>query len=1066
MSRFFIDRPVFAWVIAIIIMVAGTVSILQLPVEQYPNVAAPTVTIQANYPGASAKTVEDTVIQVIEQKLNGLDHLRYIESSSDSSGSATITLTFDGGTDPDIAQVQVQNKLQSALALLPQEVQAQGVTVSKATRNFLMVVAITSDDPKITNYDLNDYVVSMVQDPISRVSGVGTTQVFGAQYSMRIWLDPDKLVQYKMTSADVGVAIRSQNTQISTGSLGAQPAVKGQLLDATIVARGRLQTPDQFGKIILRTNTDGSKVLLRDVARLELGSENYSMIARYNGKPASGIAISASAGANALDTVNAVKQKMEELSKFFPKDYHVAYPFDTTPFVRYSIQEVIKTLIEAVALVFVVMFLFLGNIRATLIPTIAVPVVLLGTFGVLAVAGFSINTLTLFGLVLAIGLLVDDAIVVVENVERVMEEEGLSPREATRKSMGQISGALVGIGLVLCAAFMPMALFGNSTGVIYRQFAITMASSVALSVIVALILTPALCATLLKQTNKGQLHEQKGFFGWFNRLFNRTADRYASVVGHTLRHTWMLLIVYGIIIVGVIFMFRRLPGGFLPEEDKGVLFAISQLPPGATTEQASDVAREIEDEFMGNLKDSMQGMFSITGYSFSGAGQNQVLAFVSMKDFKERKGHGQSIKEIQARAMGKFMQMKNAMTFVIVPPSVQELGNVSGFDLRLVDNAGLGHDALVAAQYQIIGLAQQSKIVTGVRPDSLADKPELKLEIDDEKAAALGVSITDINVELSNIFGSSYVNDFIDKGRVKRVFMQGDASFRMAPEDIQRWYVRNADGEMVPFSAFSNAHWGLGSPKLSRFNGLPSLAIAGMAAPGHSSGEAMTEMERLAKQLPEGIGFQWAGLSYEERLSGSSEGSLYILALLMVFLCLAALYESWSIPFAVLMDMPLGAIGVLLACNLRGMPNDIYFKIGLITIVGLSAKNAILVVEFAKESFDNGASLIDATVHAVRQRLRPIMMTSIAFGLGVLPLALSTGPGAGSQNAVGTGVFGGAITTTILGLFFVPLYFVTVFRLFRVKPKKTPQNTIHAESRDLADSSPALLPDVKGADHA
>ncbi len=1033
MSRFFIDRPVFAWVIALVIMVAGGISVLRLPITQYPAIAPPAVAITATYPGASAKTVEDTVTQVIEQKLSGIDNLRYIESASDSNGGVTITVTFDGGTNPDIAQVQVQNKLQLAMPLLPEEVQRQGVKVAKSVRNFLLVLALVSEDGKMTNADLGDYLTGTLQDPISRITGVGEIQNFGTQYAMRIWLDPEKLTQYQLTTTDVAAAIRAQNVQISAGSVGGLPAAPGQSLTATIVTKGRLQTTEQFGAILLRVNEDGSRVLLQDVARMELGRENYNNLSRYNRQPSAGFAIRPAVGTNALETVDAVKAKVAELSAFFPPGVKAIYPFDTTPFVRHSIQEVVKTLIEAVVLVFLVMYLFLQNWRATLIPTIAVPVVLLGTFGVMAAIGFTINTLTLFGLVLAIGLLVDDAIVVVENVERVMEEEGLPPREATRKSMDQVSGALVGIGLVLCAAFVPMAFFGNSTGVIYRQFAITLVSAVTLSVFVALILTPALCATMLRPVTKDSVHKRRGFFGWFNRMFDRTADRYARGVGAILRRSAMMLVAYAVIIAGVFSLFRHLPGGFLPSEDTGTFMASAQLPPGSTQEQSIAVLTKMEDHIFSTHGDALKGAFGIAGFSFAGSGQNQVMMFCALKDWSERKGPHQSVSAIQREVMGTFMQYKEALAFAFAPPAVMELGTANGFDLRLLDNAGVGHEALMEARSQLVGMAAQNPALLGVRPNGLSDMPQLQLDIDEEKAGALGIKLTDINAEISNIWGSSYVNDFLDKGRVKKVFLQGDAPYRSSPEDIGRWYVRNQTSEMVPFSAFASARWILGSPKLERFNGAPSAAVIGEPAPGHSSGEAMRLIEDMVKQLPPGIGLAWAGLSYEEQLSGSSSAPLYILAMLMVFLCLAALYENWAIPFSVMMDIPLGALGVLAATALRGFPNDIYFQIGFITIIGLSAKNAILVIEFAKERYDSGATLIDAAVHAVRQRLRPVLMTSIAFCLGVLPLALSTGAGAGSQNAVGTGIVGGTITTTLLGLFFVPLYFVTVLKLFRVK---------------------------------
>ncbi|MBE2283428.1 MAG: efflux RND transporter permease subunit [Prosthecobacter sp.] len=1040
MSRFFIDRPVFAWVIAIVIMLAGAIAISTLPIAQYPSIAPPTITVIATYPGASAKTLEDTVTQVIEQRLNGIDNLRYIESASTSDGTATITVTFEGGTNPDTAQVQVQNKVALATALLPQEVQQQGVQVNKSVRNFLIVVGLISEDGTMSGTDLADYNSSVMRDPISRLPGVGEIQSFGTQYAMRIWLDPDKLTKYHLATSDIVSAVRAQNAQVSAGALGALPAVPGQLLNATIMAQSRLQTPEQFEAILLRVSPDGSRVFLRDVARVELGSENYNVLARFNGKPASGMAIRPAMGANALETVDAVKQKVAEMSQFFPPGVRAIYPYDTTQFVRISVEEVVKTLIEAVVLVFLVMFLFLQSWRATLIPTIAVPVVLLGTFGVMAAAGYSINTLTLFGLVLAIGLLVDDAIVVVENVERVMQEEGLPPKEATRKSMHQISGALVGIGLVLCAAFVPMAFFTGSSGVIYRQFSLIIVSSVTLSVFVALILTPALCATLLKPMAQGHHLAKRGPFGWFNRAFESTADRYARAVGHFLRHYVLALIPYAAIAGAVVFFFLRAPTGFLPDEDTGVLFAMAQLPPGSTREQSDLVLQKMEKHFFEEEKDLVEGGFGVLGFSFSGNAQNQVLMFVKLKPWEERKLPSQKVKAIQGRAMAKFAQFKDALAFSFAPPAVLELGTATGFDLRLVDLGGLGHDALMGAQGQLLGMAMKNPVLAGVRPNGLADTAVYQIDIDQVKASALGLSLAEVNASLSTIWGSTYINDFIDKNRVKRVMMQGDAPFRMLPQDINRWHVRNSQGDMVPFSAFSSASWRLGSPKLERFNGAPSLSILGEPAPGHSSGEAMGEIEAMAKQLPPGIGIEWAGLSFEEQLSGSKSAALYAIALLMVFLCLAALYESWAIPFSVMMDMPLGALGVVAATQWRGMPNDIYFQIGLITIIGLSAKNAILVVEFAKEHFDRGATLIEAALHATRQRLRPILMTSIAFGLGVLPLALNTGAGSGSQNAIGTGIVGGAITTTLLGLFFVPLYFVVILRLFRVKPLQPPQN--------------------------
>ncbi|MDR2981055.1 MAG: efflux RND transporter permease subunit, partial [Puniceicoccales bacterium] len=869
MSRFFIDRPVFAWAIAIAIMISGIVALTTLPVEQYPRVAPPTITIAASYPGAAAKTVEDSVTQIIEQKLAGLDYLRYIESTSDSMGGASITLTFDSAANPDIAQVQVQNKVQTATPLLPQAVQSQGITVRKASGNMLLVMAVYSDDPSLTGDDINDYVFSNLQDPISRVQGVGDVMSFGSQYAMRIWFDPYKLVQYNMSAVDATAAIRAQNAQVSAGSLGAMPAVAGQRLDVSITTRGRLQTAEQFGAIVVRVQPDGSRVHLRDIARVELGRETYSSFSRFNGKPASGLGIMPAEGANALETVTAVKAKVDELSAFFPKGMKVAYTIDTTPFVTHSITEVVKTIIEAMFLVFLVMYLFLGSIRATLIPTLAIPVVLLGTFGVLAATGFTLNTLTLFGMVLAIGLLVDDAIIVVENVERVMEEDGLPPREATRKSMGQISSALVGVGLVLCAAFVPMAFFGNSSGVIYRQFSITVATSVALSVIVALIFSPALCASLLKPVSKTGAHGRCGFFGWFNRTFNRGADRYAGLVQFVLGRGARITAICGLLAVPLVaLMYKNLPTGFLPDEDKAFMMGMAQLPPGATIEQSQEVADKMQNALLGEMSDSVDAVLTVTGFSYAGNGQNQVAAFIKLKDWAERKDPGQSATEVQGRAFRAFSKIREATAFAMIPAPIQELANTSGFDFRLVDNAGVGHDALVAAQKQLITLAAQHPALRAVRSATLDDKAELRLDIDFEKASALGISADTINTELSRLLGGAYIDDFVDRGRVKRVYIQGDASDRMQPEDLNRWHVRNSSGDMVPLSAFTNTQWQSGSPKLTRFNGVASLAISGEASPGYSTGEAMAAMEELTQQLPSGITYAWAGSSYEEKLSG------------------------------------------------------------------------------------------------------------------------------------------------------------------------------------------------------
>ncbi len=1041
MARFFIDRPIFAWVLAIVVMLAGALSIRTLPVSQYPSIAPPQVSINASYPGASAKTLEDTVTQVIEQKLKGIDGLTYMSSTSDSQGNASITLTFAAGTDPDIAQVQVQNKLAAATPLLPQEVQRQGVQVVKSTINFLMVVGFVSEDGKLSQVDLSDYVSAQVLDPLSRVEGVGEVQLFGAQYAMRIWLNPHQLTQHGLTPADVTAAIQAQNAQVSAGQIGAAPANLGQQLNATVTAQSRLQTPEQFRAIVLKTAADGATVHLRDVARVELGAESYATVSRYNGKPAAGLAVKLATGANALSTAKAVEAELRRLETVMPAGMKTVVAYDSTPFVEVSIQEVVKTLIEAVVLVFLVMYLFLQNFRATLIPTIAVPVVLLGTFGVMAAAGFSINTLTMFGLVLAIGLLVDDAIVVVENVERVMAEEGLSPLEATRKSMGQITGALVGIALVLSAVFVPMAFFGGSTGVIYRQFSITIVSAMVLSVFVALVLTPALCATLLKP---GHGVATSGFFGAFNRRFDAATAGYEGLVARMLRRWGRQLVVYGLIVAGMAVLFMRLPTSFLPEEDQGILFSQIQLPAGATQARTLDVVQRVENHFLQQEKDNVESVFAVTGFSFAGRGENMAIAFVKLKDWSERQAPAQQVKAIAGRAMGGFMQYRDASVFAFAPPAVLELGNASGFDVYL--QGGLGRDALVAARNQFLGMAAQNPALVAVRPNGLEDAPQLRLEVDTAKAGALGLSVADINSLLSTAWGGSYVNDFIDRGRVKKVYLQADAAYRMQPDDLNSWRVRNAQGQMVPFSAFGTARWELGSPRLERYNGLPALEVLGQPAPGKSSGAAMQAVEAMAAQLPPGVGISWTGLSYQERLTGDQAPMLYALSLLVVFLCLAALYESWSVPVAVMLVVPLGVVGALLAATARGLSNDVYFQVGLLTTIGLSAKNAILIVEFAKAQMEAGQDAIAATLQAVRQRLRPILMTSLAFALGVLPLALATGAGSGSQNAIGTGVLGGMLSATVLGIFFVPVFFVVVQRWFpkKTSPAPAPQAAPHA----------------------
>ena len=1031
MSKFFIHRPVFAWVLAIIMMIAGGLAILQLPIAQYPTIAPPAVAISATYPGADAQTVQDTVTQVIEQHMNGIDNLMYMSSTSDSAGSVTITLTFKSGTDPDIAQVQVQNKLQLATPLLPQEVQQQGISVEKSSSSFLLVAGFISDNPTTTQDDISDYVASNVKDPISRLNGVGDVQLFGAQYAMRVWLDGNLLNKYNLTPVDVINALQVQNDQIAAGQLGGTPALKGQQLNASIIAQTRLKDPQEFGKVTLRVNADGSVVHLKDVARIELGGENYNVVARINGKPASGLGIKLATGANALDTATAIKAKLAELQPYFPQGMKVVYPYDTTPFVKISIHEVVKTLFEAIILVFLVMYLFLQNMRATLIPTIAVPVVLLGTFAVLSMFGYSINTLTMFGMVLAIGLLVDDAIVVVENVERVMVEEKLSPKEATEKSMSQIQGALVGIAMVLSAVFVPMAFFGGSTGAIYRQFSITIVSAMALSVLVALVLTPALCATLLKPAS-AEHHEKKGFFGWFNARFDQSVNHYTNSVSGILRGTGRYLVIYLLIVVGMAVLFMRLPTSFLPDEDQGVFLTMIQLPSGATQERTQKVLDTVTDYYLHNEKANVESVFTVNGFSFSGQGQNSGMAFVSLKPWEARSGDENSVESIIKRATVAFSQIKDAMVFPFNMPAIIELGTATGFDFELIDQGGLGHTALTQARNQLLGMVKQHPDqLVRVRPNGLEDTPQFKLDVDQEKAQALGVSLSDINETISAALGGYYVNDFIDRGRVKKVYVQADAHFRMLPSDINNMYVRSANGEMVPFSAFVTSHWIYGSPRLERYNGLPSMEILGEASPGKSTGEAMALMETLASKLPSGIGYDWTGMSYQERLSGNQAPALYAISLIVVFLCLAALYESWSIPFSVMLVVPLGVIGALLAATLRRLNNEVYFQVGLLTTIGLSAKNAILIVEFAKDLMEKeGKGIIEATLEASRMRLRPILMTSLAFILGVMPLVISHGAGSGAQNAVGTGVMGGMLTATLLAIFFVPVFFVVVRRRF------------------------------------
>lgn len=1050
MSRFFIDRPIFAWVLALVVMLAGGLSILKLPVNQYPSIAPPAVAISVRYPGASAQTVQDTVVQVIEQQLNGIDGLRYISSESNSDGSMTITVTFNQGTDPDIAQVQVQNKLQLATPLLPQEVQQQGIRVTKAVKNFLIIIGVVSTDGSMDQNDLADYIVSNLQDPISRTSGVGDFQVFGAQYAMRIWLDPNKLNNFNLTANDVRNAIREQNVQVSAGQFGGLPSVPGQQLNATIIGKTRLSDPEQFKNILLKVNTDGSQVRMKDVAKVELGGENYSVSAKYNGMPASGLALKLATGANALDTVDAVRAKVDELKPFFPAGMEVVYPYDTTPVISASIKGVVQTLIEAFILVFLVMYLFLQNFRATLIPTLAVPVVILGTFGVLSAFGYSINTLTMFAMVLAIGLLVDDAIVVVENVERVMRDEGLSPVEATRKSMDQIQGALVGIGVVLSAVMLPMAFFDGSTGVIYRQFSITIVSAMVLSVLVALIFTPALCATLLQPIDKDAHHNAKGplggFFNWFNRTFNRGVDRYEGGIRRVLNNRFIFILAFLGVLVGMGYMFKKLPTAFLPDEDQGVLFAQISAPSGSTAERTEESIAKVRDYFLEQEKDIVSSVFTVNGFSFAGRGQNAGLAFVALKPWSERTEASQSVFALAARAQQYFGTIRDAMAFAFAPPAVMELGNATGFNFYLQDLGGVGPEVLQQAMGQFLQEASQSSILSGVRPNTMPQEPQYQLVIDDEKVRVLGLSMSDVNDTLSVGWGGAYVNDFIDNGRVKKVYVQSIAEARMEPKDFDKWYVRNNKGEMVPFSAFATGYWTYGSPKLSRYNGVSAIEIQGATAGNYSTGDAMLEVERIAANLPAGIGYSWTGLSYEERLAGSQTTALYALSLLIVFLCLAALYESWSVPISVMLVVPLGVIGALALTMMRGLSNEVFFQVGLVVTIGLSARNAILIVEFAQMLHQQGENYVDAVLHACRMRLRPIIMTSLAFMLGVLPLALASGAGAGSKHAIGTGVVGGMLSATVLAIFWIPLFYVLVTSLFSRKGDQQPSASENKEN--------------------
>ncbi|WP_375262302.1 efflux RND transporter permease subunit [Palleronia sp.] len=1039
MARFFIDRPVFAWVLSILIMGIGILAIRTLPIAQYPQIAPPTVSVNAVYPGASAQTVANTVTQVLEEQMTGLDGLRYFSSTSSSAGSTSITLTFETGTDPDIAQVQVQNKISQATSLLPESVQRQGVTVQKSSSGFLQVVSLISPDGSYDQADLSDYLSSNLTDEISRIDGVGNVQVFGSPYAMRIWLDPSKLSAYGLTASDVVTAVSEENAQISAGAFGTRPTAGEQQLNATITAQSLLQTPEDFRQIVLRAETGGGLVLLDDVARVEIGAESYAFESRFNGNPSAGMAISLAPGANALETATAVEERMHEFAQNFPEGIEYVIPYDTTPFVEISIDEVIKTLVEAIILVFLVMYLFLQNFRATLIPTLAVPVVLLGTFGVLAVAGFSINTLTMLAMVLAIGLLVDDAIVVVENVERVMEEEGLSPRDATYKSMGQITGALIGIAMVLSAVFVPMAFFGGSTGVIYQQFAITIVSAMALSVVVALTLTPALCATLLKHKAHGGA--KRGPFKWFNFGFDKTLGGYAGLVGWIVRRPFRMGLIYVALAVAMGMLFVRTPTGFLPEEDQGILFTMIQAPTGATLDRTIDVIEQVENHYLQNESAAVESVFGVAGFGFGGAGQNMGLAFVRLKDWEERQDPALSAQAVAGRAFGAFSQIRDAMVFPVVPPSVIELGNVSGFDVYLQARQGQSHDELLQARNQLLGMAAQSELIESARPNGLEDAAQFNIDIDWRKAGAMGVSATDVSSLLSTAWAGRYVNDFIDRGQIKRVYVQGEAESRATPSDIEKWRVRNESGGLVPFSNFADGGWSQGAQGVYRYNGVPSMQLQGSPAPGVTTGEAMAEMERLAAQLPPGFELAWTGLSLEERESGNQAPLLYALSLAAVFLSLAALYESWTIPFAVMLAMPIGVLGALVGATLGGFENGVFFQVGLLTVIGLTGKNAILIVEFARERMQGGEPLLTATIEAARQRFRPIIMTSMAFSLGVLPLVLSTGAGAGGRNAIGSGVLGGTISATVLGVLFVPLFFVVVMRLFTRRRDRTAQPT-------------------------
>ncbi len=1056
MAKFFIERPIFAWVIALFIIVLGAVSITQLPIAQYPPVAPPSIVISVAYPGASAKTLEDSVLSVIEREMNGSPGLIYQEAVAQANGTGSITLSFQPGTNAELAQVDVQNRLSRATPRLPQSVTQQGVRVDKANSNFLLFAMLSSDDPAIDPVTLGDYAARNVIPELQRLPSIGQAQLFGTERAMRIWVEPAKLAGYSLSSAEVVAAIQGQNAQVASGTLGDLPNVQGQGISATVVVNGQLSTVEQFGNIVLRANTDGSAVYLKDVARIELGGQAYATTARLNGKDAVGVGVQLTPSGNALDAAKAVRTKMDELQRFFPKGVSYSIPYDSSRFVSISIRQVAETLLEAIALVFLVMYLFLQNIRYTIIPTLVVPIALLGTFGTLLALGFSINVLTMFGMVLVIGIVVDDAIVVVENVERIMSEEGLSPKEATKKALGQISGAIVGVTVVLISVFVPLAFFSGSVGNIYRQFAAVMVASIFFSAFLALSLTPALCATLLKPVDAGHHLEKNGFFGWFNRRFTHTAKAYESLVARMLKQAARYMVIYGVIIAAAAVVYTRLPTSFLPSEDQGTMLVNVQLPPGATLERTRDVMRQVEEYVL--KQPEVQSMVGVLGFSFAGQGQNAALAFVTLKDWSERTGDGQDAASLAGRAFGALSGIRDAFIFPLSPPPIRELGNASGFTFRLQDRSGAGPQALLDARNQLLGMASKSRLLAQVRPDGLEDAPQLHIDIDRDKANALGVDFAAINSVLSTALGSRYVNDFPNQGRLQRVIVQADAPARMQPDDLLQLNATNMQGEPVPLSAFATTRWEVGAMQTVRYNGYPASRISGSAAPGYSTGDAMDEMEKLAAQLPPGFGYEWTGQSREEKLAGSQSIVLYTFAILAVFLCLAALYESWTIPLAVILVVPLGVLGVFLATMLRGYANDVYFQVGLITIIGLSAKNAILIIEFAKDLQAQGKSVIESALTAAHLRFRPIVMTSLAFMLGVLPLVLASGASSASQRAIGTAVIGGMITGTVLAVFFVPVFFVLVGGLFQSR-RKPPESG--SDSHDASDR-----PAVEGNSHA